>query len=97
MSCIITASELENSIETRPPLLLDCRFDLADTTSGARRYSEGHIPGAQYLHLDDDCCAPLREHGGRHPLPSVEAMIALFSRVGVEHGVTDVVLYDDEG
>lgn len=97
MSCIITTSELHASIDTRPPLLLDCRFDLADTASGFRRYSEGHIPGALYLHLDDDCCAPLREHGGRHPLPSVEAMVALFSRVGIERDASDVVLYDDEG
>ncbi len=39
--------------------LFDCRFVLADPTAGERAYAEGHIPGAQYLHLDRDLADPV--------------------------------------
>ena len=80
-----------------PPLLFDCRYDLADPHDGRLRYQRGHLPGARYVHLDDELCARVGTHGGRHPLPSVDAMAMLFSRLGIERGVTPVVAYDDEG
>ncbi|MBE0645813.1 MAG: sulfurtransferase [Bacteroidetes bacterium] len=95
MSVLISPEQLSQEISS--VLLFDCRFDLAQPADGRRRFDEGHIPGANYVSLDDDLTAPLAEHGGRHPLPTVEDMQALFGRLGIERGKTAVVAYDDEG
>jgi len=97
MSFLIEAASLIQLLQQSNPVVLDCRYDLDDRQSGMRRYLDGHIPGSLYLSLDNDCTAPLSEHGGRHPLPSIFNMTALFSRLGIERGVTDVVCLDDEG
>ncbi|MDE0192302.1 MAG: sulfurtransferase [Gammaproteobacteria bacterium] len=77
--------------------VFDCRFDLADPDAGARRYTAGHIPGATYLHLNDDLSGPVEPgRTGRHPLPKRAAFAAALT----EHGVTDeiqAVAYDDMG
>lgn len=77
--------------------MFDCRFDLADAEAGGRRYAEGHIPGAEYLHLNNDLSGPIKPgRTGRHPLPERAAFEVLLT----EHGVTDeiqVVAYDDMG
>ena len=77
--------------------VFDCRFDLADADAGGRRYAEGHVPGAEYLHLNTDLSGPVeRGRTGRHPLPGRAAFEALLAK----HGVTDqtqVVAYDDMG
>lgn len=77
--------------------VFDCRFDLADAEAGGRRYAEGHIPGAAYLHLNNDLSGPIEPgRTGRHPLPDRAAFEALLN----EHGVTEetqVVAYDDMG
>ena len=77
--------------------LFDCRFDLADTTAGARRFEQGSIPGAVYLHLDRDLSGTV-EPGttGRHPLPDRASFQALLANHGVEAD-TQVVAYDDAG
>ncbi|HEX7056835.1 MAG TPA: rhodanese-like domain-containing protein, partial [Bacilli bacterium] len=33
------------------PVIVDCRFDLADPAAGKAAYDDGHIPGAVYMHL----------------------------------------------
>ncbi|MDE0178017.1 MAG: sulfurtransferase [Gammaproteobacteria bacterium] len=77
--------------------VFDCRFDLADADSGGRRYLEGHIPGAAYLHLNIDLSGHVEPgRTGRHPLPGRATFEALLTA----HGVTDetqVVAYDDMG
>lgn len=97
MNPTISAHELKELINTSAPRILDCRFDLTNPEDGRRRYAEGHIPNAVYLHLDEDLCGPVTAHGGRHPLPSLERMARLFARVGIRHGDTPVVAYDDDG
>jgi thiosulfate/3-mercaptopyruvate sulfurtransferase len=80
----------------RDPLLLvvDCRYDLGDPGAGRRAYLERHIPGAIYAHLHDDLSGAADARRGRHPLPSPEQLIDLFSRFGVD-GSIQVVAYDD--
>lgn len=97
MSNLIEASELRKLLTIESPTVLDCRYDLADRESGLRRYLTGHIPGAHYVSLDKDCCAMVGVHGGRHPLPTIEALSALFGKLGVERMVTPVVCLDDDG
>jgi len=90
MSRFITPAELV----TFPGRLLDCRYALLDPEAGARAYAEGHIPGARYLDLHRDLSGPVREHGGRHPLPDPAAFARTLAALGIDAG-TDTVLYDD--
>ncbi len=95
MSVLITPEQLSRELSSA--LIIDCRFDLAKPEDGRQRFDREHIPGAQYVSLDADLSAPISEHGGRHPLPSIEALQVLFSRLGIERERTAVVIYDDEG
>ncbi len=74
-------------------LVVDCRFDLADTGSGEREYLSGHIPGAVYAHLDRDLSDHSRAGMGRHPFPGDGDFSNLLSRWGVQRD-TQVVCYD---
>jgi thiosulfate/3-mercaptopyruvate sulfurtransferase len=75
--------------------ILDCRFSLTDPPAGELAYQAAHIPGAVYVHLDDDLSASVVPgKTGRHPLPPVEQLVENFSRWGIGPGV-QVVVYDD--
>lgn len=76
------------------PVLIDCRFSLADPGQGRKLYRQGHIPGAYYLHLDEDLSGPIQKHGGRHPLPDPDRFIARLAVLGIGPE-TQVVIYDD--
>lgn len=77
--------------------VVDCRFSLADPTRGRRDYLKSHIPGAVYAHLDEDLSGPMTKGvTGRHPLPDIEKLSRVFSKMGIEPGV-QVVAYDDTG
>lgn len=76
-------------------VIVDCRFDLADTDAGFRAYRVGHIAGAVYAHLDDDLCETVTATSSRHPLPAAGDLIALFGRLGIGNDA-QVVAYDDE-
>jgi thiosulfate/3-mercaptopyruvate sulfurtransferase len=58
------------------------------------------LPGAHYLHLDDDLSGSKHDAQGRflgrHPLPSREAFAATLGRLGIGP-VTPVVAYDAQG
>jgi len=73
--------------------IIDCRFDLARPDWGAQAYAAGHVPHALYAHLDHDLSAPRTPLSGRHPLPTVEALAATFSRFGIDERV-QVIAYD---
>ena len=101
MKTLITAKELMLAVAgTHPPVLLDCGFELADTTAGRRAYDLGHLPGAHYLHLDDDLSGPKHDaqgrFRGRHPLPAREALAATLGTLGIGPA-TPVVAYDAQG
>ncbi|MCB9599795.1 MAG: sulfurtransferase [Sandaracinus sp.] len=74
-------------------VILDAR-----ASAGARAaYLAGHVAGARYLDLETDLSAPAdAAHGGRHPLPSLDAWCRTLGRVGVSPGVA-VVVYDGAG
>jgi len=93
-SPLITAEQLRELMASAAPLvILDASFDLADTAAGERSYREGHIPGARYVHLDDDLSAPKTGRNGRHPLPGREAFAARAGTWGIAPA-TQVVVYD---
>ncbi len=73
--------------------VVDCRFDLAEPSSGRRAYMESHIPGARYAELDADLSGEKNGTNGRHPLPSPEQMRVRFGRLGIASN-QQVVAYD---
>lgn len=94
---IKTAKEVKSLIEDGASLrLIDCRTKLGDPSDGRRRYEESHLPNAVYVDLEGDLTGEKGEHGGRHPLPTPEALGEMFSHLGIDQE-TMVVAYDDEG
>ena len=75
-------------------VVVDCRFNLADPDEGRLLYLNAHIPGAHYLHLNDDLSAPVGKHGGRHPLPDPVRLASRLAQCGIGPD-TAVVAYDD--
>ncbi|WP_410511454.1 sulfurtransferase [Paenibacillus sp. BR2-3] len=77
-------------------VIVDCRFLLSDPEAGRTAYNKAHIPGAIYLHLEEQLSAPVGAHGGRHPLPDVAALAQTLGKVGINKD-SIVVAYDDQG
>jgi thiosulfate/3-mercaptopyruvate sulfurtransferase len=74
--------------------LVDARFALSDPDAGRRAWREAHLPGAGYVHLDDDLSDRAQPaSAGRHPLPDPAAFARVLARLGIGAG-TQVVVYD---
>ena len=93
---LITTEELAAHLDDPQWVVFDTRHDLMDAGKGQRAYAEGHIPGAYFLHTDEDLAGPKTGANGRHPLPDVKAFAARINRCGVTPA-TQVVAYDDLG
>ncbi|RTL32864.1 MAG: sulfurtransferase [Burkholderiales bacterium] len=101
-SPLISAAELAQALRQSQRqgdqdwLVIDCRFNLANTQAGEAAYAQGHIAGALYAHLDRDLSSPKTGRNGRHPMPSPEAFERTARAWGIQPG-TRVVAYDDAG
>ncbi|ANN77901.1 sulfurtransferase [Bordetella flabilis] len=94
---LISAPDLAKLLSRRDaPLLVDCRFDLMDPQAGQRAYRQAHIPGAHYLHLEDDLSGAVTGRNGRHPLPDREGFAARMAALGVDDD-TQILAYDGAG
>jgi thiosulfate/3-mercaptopyruvate sulfurtransferase len=76
------------------PVIVDCRFSLADPAKGEADYAAAHLPGAVYAHLDRDLSGPPTTDHGRHPLPPPARLCEVFGALGIGPGA-QVVVYDD--
>lgn len=92
-SPIIDVHGLRENMDNPAWIVVDCRFDLADTSAGYRSYLESHVNNAVYADLHNDLSGPAVTDHGRHPMPSPERMNNLFSSLGISHG-RQVVAYD---
>lgn len=94
---LISAADLARHVQDASWVVLDCRHDLANPDAGKTAYAAGHIPGAQFAHLDNDLSdkspAPDGAFRGRHPLPERNAFVQTLRRWGVGHG-SQVIAYD---
>ncbi len=91
----LTGADVGSSFE---PVLVDCRFDLADPGAGEAGWREARIPGSRYLHLERDLSGPVqRGRSGRHPLPSPDALRARFAELGVDADAPVVFLDAGDG
>lgn len=94
-STLITPAELEPHLNNPQWVIVDCRFNLAQTNAGRHAYQQGHIPGAIYAHLDEDLSGPIiAGQTSRHPLPAIKTFSQTASQWGIGEGV-QVVAYDD--
>ena len=81
-----------------PLTVFDCSFDLMKPAAGEAAYTESHISGAVYVHLDRDLSdkSGAGVNGGRHPLPTREKFAAWLGRVGFSND-QQAVVYDRQG
>lgn len=82
--------------ESQRTIVFDCSFELTDPQAGRAMYAAGHLPGAHYLHLDEDLSAVPTGRNGRHPLPAREAFAAAMGARGVGED-SHVIVYDGVG
>ncbi len=84
-----------NDPSSAKPVVVDCRFSLADPQWGYQQYLQEHISGAFYLDLNQDLSSKPQKHGGRHPLPDTDQLAQKLTAMGITSGQTMVVAYDD--
>jgi len=100
LTTLISAQDLAQHLEDPDFVILDCRHDLSDSNAGRSAYAEGHIPSAQFVHLDFDLSGnKINEIGafcGRHPLPDRDIFVAKLRSFGVDNN-TQVIAYDAQG
>jgi len=93
---LISPQALADQLGSRDLLVIDCRFDLADSARGARDFAAARIPNAAYADLNRDLCDLDKKGVGRHPLPESATFSQTLSRWGWTPQ-TRVVAYDDAG
>ena len=94
ISSLVSSQWLANALSDSDIVVVDCRFKLSDPLWGYEQYLHSHIPGAYYLNLDLDLSAPVKPHGGRHPLCAPSVLTEKLGSFGISSD-TLVVAYDD--
>lgn len=89
MKPIVPLNEVSGNV-----LWLDARFRLNNPPEAKELFLKEHIPGAQFVDLDTELSGEKNGRNGRHPLPTRESLVKLYSRLGIEEE-THVVIYDD--
>ena len=92
---LVQAETLSVGLARPDVVVLDCRFDLADTNAGANAWMQAHIPGARYAYLDRDLSGPLQASQGRHPWPDAADFRERLGGWGIS-SETQVVTYDGD-
>ncbi len=95
-STLVSCATLAAHLDDPNWRIIDVRHQLSDVGYGRRVYAESHLPGALFLHLDDDLSGPKTGRNGRHPLPDFDHLRRTFGRCGITPE-TQVVVYDDAG
>jgi thiosulfate/3-mercaptopyruvate sulfurtransferase len=93
---LVSTDELAAHLDDAQWAVCDCRHDLADPGAGRSAYTEAHIPGARFLHLDTDLSGIRTGRNGRHPLPRPDVLAARLGDLGIGHG-KQVAAYDAQG
>lgn len=93
---LISSTTLAEHLKDVNWVIVDCRFNLADTEAGAYNYRHGHIPNARYAHLDKDLSSQITVKTGRHPLPCIITLCQKLGQWGINSN-TQVIAYDDAG
>lgn len=96
-SALISVASLASALGEPELVIVDCRASLQDPAAGPAAYAEAHLPGAVFAGLLEDLSGPIVPgRTGRHPLPSVAALVDKLRAWGI--GLqSQVVVYDDAG
>lgn len=95
-STLCSVEALAKQLDDPNWIVCDCRHDLTDYDAGRRAYAESHIPGARFVHLDEDLSGPKMGTNGRHPLPHPQTFALRLGALGIDNG-KQVVAYDASG
>lgn len=95
MKNFVDCSFILNYKGTAPLFIIDCRFDLFDSSSGYDLYKKDHIPNAFYLDINKDICGEPNIHGGARPLANLAKLANTLTLIGVTMDST-IVLYDTQ-
>ena len=93
---LLSAHTLHSHINHANWVIIDCRFSLANSSTGPSAYRMGHLPHARYAHLDQDLSSTITDLTGRHPLPNFKVLAQKLGAWGISND-TQVVAYDDAG
>jgi thiosulfate/3-mercaptopyruvate sulfurtransferase len=93
---LVSVADLASHVNDPDWIVFDCRHDLIDTGTGRRAYAQSHIPGACFLHLDNDLSGPQTGFNGRHPLPDAENFRERLAALGMAND-KQAVAYDASG
>jgi len=100
---LISAEQVIQLQSAKAPLrVFDCSFDLTRSEAGGEMFAQTHMAGAVFADLDrtlsakGDRTITGAQSGGRHPLPSREALAQWLRDVGFMQGMQAVV-YDRQG
>jgi thiosulfate/3-mercaptopyruvate sulfurtransferase len=93
---LVSPEELAGHLDDPDWVVFDTRHDLGDVEKGRRAYAAGHVPGAYFMHLDEDLSSRKTGKNGRHPLPGLAEFAERMNASGVGPR-TQVVIYDDAG
>jgi len=91
---LISVNALQEMLGDPRLMVVDVRHDLYDPEWGRHIYRRQRIPGAVFLHMDEDLAGPITETAGRHPLPDPAKFTAVLRRIGLRPA-QQVVIYDD--
>jgi len=96
-SSLISTQIAQDHLNNPKWRFFDCRYELTATEKKNAEFAVSHIPGALYVHLNQDLAAThVPGKTGRHPLPSVDDMASKFSAMGIDKSI-QVAAYDDAG
>jgi thiosulfate/3-mercaptopyruvate sulfurtransferase len=93
---LISVSDLAAHLNDANWIVCDCRHDLARYDAGRSAYAQSHIPGARFLHLDEDLSGPKTGVNGRHPLPHPITFTLRLAALGIDNS-KQIVAYDSSG
>jgi thiosulfate/3-mercaptopyruvate sulfurtransferase len=96
LTTLVSTEILAQRLDDPDWVVFDCRHELTDPTRGRAEYMASHIPGARFLHLDEDLSARKTGTNGRHPLPDPGVLMEKLGRAGV-NSRKQVVAYDAQG
>src|SRR5262252_1402123 len=96
LTALVDTETLARRLADPDWVVFDCRHDLAAPDRGRAEYLQAHIPGARFLHVDEDLSAPKNGRNGRHPLPEADGLMKKLSDSGVDSR-RQVVAYDAQG
>ena len=94
MKNFVNAHWLHEHLGDENIVIVDCRGDLFDSEYGKKAYENGHIKSAFFIDINKDLSKKSNNHGGRHPLPDIEAFRDKVETMGIGDD-TVVVAYDE--